>query len=87
VAWTTRTAGGGRPGLDDGAFETGQELLGLFVPRAAAVATLRACVNNPSMSDDDDVPVFGTWRRIYAAVVVSALVVMALVALFSRWEF
>jgi hypothetical protein len=37
--------------------------------------------------DDDDVPVFGTWRRIYAAVIVSAVVVMALVALFSRWEF
>jgi hypothetical protein len=41
----------------------------------------------PAPSDDDAVPVFGTWRRIYAAVVVSALVVMGLVALFSSWPY
>jgi len=33
----------------------------------------------------DPVPVFGTWPRIYAAVVVCAAVVMALIAVFSRW--
>jgi len=33
----------------------------------------------------DPVPIFGTWRRIYAAVVVWALIVMGLVALFQRW--
>jgi hypothetical protein len=33
------------------------------------------------------VPLFGTWPRIYAAVVISALVVMGLVAVFSRWDF
>jgi hypothetical protein len=37
--------------------------------------------------EDGPVPLFGTWRAIYTAVVVSALVVMALVALFSRWSY
>jgi hypothetical protein len=36
---------------------------------------------------DDRVPLFGTWRAIYAAVALSALAVMALLALFSRWPF
>jgi hypothetical protein len=36
---------------------------------------------------DDRVPLFGTWRAIYAAVALSALAVMALVFLFSRWPF
>jgi hypothetical protein len=36
---------------------------------------------------DDTVPLFGTWRAIYAAVVLSALAVMALVFVFSRWPF
>jgi hypothetical protein len=45
-------------------------------------------VNNPSVVDDEDrVPVFGTWRRIYAAVIVTALAAIALVTAFSRWEF
>ena len=35
----------------------------------------------------DEVPLFGTWRRIHAAVVLCALLVMALLALFSRWPF
>lgn len=38
-------------------------------------------------SEEDPVPVFGTWPRIYAAVVVSALAVMGLVALFSSWKY
>jgi hypothetical protein len=37
--------------------------------------------------DDDPVPIFGTWRRIYAAVIVSALVVMALVAGFASFPY
>ncbi len=37
--------------------------------------------------DDERVPVFGTWPRIYAAVILNALVVMILVWLFSRWPF
>jgi len=37
--------------------------------------------------EDEPVPIFGSWRRIYAAVILSALGVMVLIALFSRWEF
>jgi hypothetical protein len=37
--------------------------------------------------EDDPVPLFGSWRRIYAAVVACALVFMGLVALFSSWPF
>ncbi len=36
-------------------------------------------------SPDDVVPVFGSWRAIYAAVAVSAVVVMLLLGLFARW--
>jgi hypothetical protein len=36
---------------------------------------------------DDRVPIFGTWRGIYTAVVVCALLVMGLVALFSSWPY
>jgi hypothetical protein len=39
------------------------------------------------VNDDERVPVFGTWPRIYAAVVVNAIVIMALLALFSGWTF
>ena len=36
---------------------------------------------------DDPVPIFGTWPRIYAAVILSALLWIARVALFSGWAF
>lgn len=36
---------------------------------------------------DDRVPLFGSWRSIYAWVAVSALVVMLLLRIFSRWAF
>jgi hypothetical protein len=41
----------------------------------------------PPAKDDERVPVFGTWPRIYAAVIVSALTVMALVAVFSAFPY
>jgi hypothetical protein len=41
----------------------------------------------PPPPPDDEVPLFGTWRAIYTAVALSALAVMALVFLFSRWPF
>jgi hypothetical protein len=41
----------------------------------------------PRAEDDDPVPIFGTWRAIYTAVVVWDLIVMALVALFQRWPY
>jgi hypothetical protein len=37
--------------------------------------------------DDGPVPVFGSWRAIYAAVALTALAVMVLLALFSRWPY
>jgi hypothetical protein len=40
-----------------------------------------------SPADDEPVPLFGSWRRIYAAVIVSALAVMALVAVFSAFPY
>jgi hypothetical protein len=44
--------------------------------------------DDPSPTPDDDpVPLFGTWPRIYAAVIVCALVVMALVAIFSSYPY
>lgn len=36
---------------------------------------------------EEAVPLFGTWRRIYAAVVLSALITMGLLALFSSWPY
>jgi hypothetical protein len=41
------------------------------------------------MGDDPEgrVPIFGTWPRIYAAVIVVAVVVMAGISVFSRWPF
>ena len=41
----------------------------------------------PPAKDDERVPVFGTLPRIYAAVIVSALTVMALVAVFSAFPY
>ena len=35
--------------------------------------------------DDGPVPLFGTWRAIYSAVIASAVLVMALLVLFSGW--
>lgn len=41
----------------------------------------------PLPQQDEKVPLFGTWRAIHASVVLCALVVMGLLALFSRWPF
>ena len=37
--------------------------------------------------DDERVPIFGSWRRIYGAVIACTLLSMALIALFSRWRY
>ena len=37
--------------------------------------------------DDEPVPVFGTWTRIYAAVLLNLLAMMALLLAFSRWPY
>ena len=41
----------------------------------------------PPDEHPDPVPLFGSWPRIYAAVIVSALLWIALSAVFSRWAF
>lgn len=41
----------------------------------------------PPDERDDPVPIFGSWPRIYAAVIASALAWIALSAVFSRWPF
>lgn len=41
----------------------------------------------PASDEEERVPIFGTWRRIYAAVIVSALATMGLIALFSSWKY
>jgi hypothetical protein len=38
------------------------------------------------VEDQDPIPIFRTWPRIYAAVIVNALLVMALVYAFSHWS-
>jgi hypothetical protein len=37
--------------------------------------------------EEDPVPIFGSWRGIYTAVVVWALVFMVFVAAFSAWPY
>ena len=41
----------------------------------------------PRAAEPERVPLFGTWRAIHVAVIVCALLVMALLALFSGWPF
>jgi anti-sigma-K factor RskA len=43
--------------------------------------------SRPPAEDEDPVPLFGSWRAIYAAVIACAVAVMVLVAVFSRWSF
>lgn len=38
-------------------------------------------------SDSGRVPIFGTWKAIYASVIVANVIVMTLVYLFSRFPF
>ena len=41
----------------------------------------------PGREEEDRVPLFGSWRAIHGAVIAWAVVVMVLLALFSRWAF
>ncbi len=41
----------------------------------------------PGPEDEQRVPLFGSWRAIHTAVIAWAVVVMALLAVFSRWRF
>jgi hypothetical protein len=42
---------------------------------------------NAAPDDDERVPIFGTWPRIYAAVILCALASMGLIAVFSAWNY
>jgi hypothetical protein len=46
-----------------------------------------AHVKDHPKDDDEAVPVFGTWTRIYVAVLVNLLLVMAALLVFSRWPY
>ena len=40
----------------------------------------------PPPPEDDPVPIFGSWKNIYVAVIACELLSMALIALFSSWR-
>ena len=42
---------------------------------------------SPDPSDDGPVPVFGTWRNAYGAVVICALLTLLAVHYFEGWPF
>jgi hypothetical protein len=41
----------------------------------------------PPPDESGPVPIFGTWRGIYTAVIVTTLVTMGLIAVFSAWPY
>jgi hypothetical protein len=41
----------------------------------------------PAADDDEPVPLFGSWRAIYTAVILVALAWIALSAVFSHWPY
>jgi hypothetical protein len=43
--------------------------------------------DTPKRHNDGPVPLFGSWPRIYGAVVACAITVMALLTLFSGWPY
>lgn len=57
------------------------------VPKEACRVTPASPGPKPPAVDADEerVPLFGTWPRIYAAVVLTAVVSIGLIALFSRY--
>ena len=56
--------------------------------RSARASNIEAMpVTGDDNSDSGRVPVFGTWRAIYASVIVANLVVMVLIYLFSWFPF
>ena len=62
------------------------DVRGMVRSRVGGVYALESPRMNPD-KEDDRVPVFGTWRRIYTAVVVTALLAIGLTAVFSHWDY
>jgi hypothetical protein len=48
---------------------------------------VNAVNDNSDPGEDERVPIFGSWPRIYAAVIVCAVLSMALIGLFSTWNY
>ena len=44
-------------------------------------------MNDQPTDDDERVPLFGTWTRIYVAVIANLLLMMAALLVFSRWPY
>lgn len=44
-------------------------------------------VNQQPPDDDERVPLFGTWTRIYVAVLLNLVLLMAALFAFSRWPY
>lgn len=44
-------------------------------------------VSGAPAPDDDEVPLAGSWPRMYAAVILCALAVMAAIAVFQVWKY
>jgi hypothetical protein len=44
-------------------------------------------VNREPPDDDQRVPLFGTWTRIYVAVLLNLVLMMAALFAFSRWPY
>jgi hypothetical protein len=44
-------------------------------------------VNQEPPDDDQRVPLFGTWTRIYVAVLLNLVLMMAALFAFSRWPY
>lgn len=38
-------------------------------------------------AEDDQAPPLGSWARLYSAVLLTALLVMALIGVFSAWQY
>jgi hypothetical protein len=41
----------------------------------------------PAPDEEERVPIFGTWRGIYMAVIVSAIATMGLIAVLTYWPY
>jgi hypothetical protein len=39
------------------------------------------------MSEDEDLVPLGSWRRVYAAVLINLIVLMLLAGVFSKWPY
>lgn len=60
---------------------------GARAERRRQVTSLHMVPTGDDNSDTGRVPIFGTWRAIYASVIVANVLVMVLIYLFSRFPY